>query len=149
MVKRMTRFAVHVACADGQSIDTFQLDAQSGALHPGQSMPLGVKVQCLAMHPSDRLLYAALATTPPTVRSLAVDGHTGDLTQFGDAELIAGMAYLGVDPSGSSLLGASYTDHLVSIMSLDDDGGMRPDTASSAAPGKHAHAVVKIGRAHV
>ncbi|MHA7275928.1 lactonase family protein [Arthrobacter sp. Hz1] len=138
----MTRFAVHVACADGQSIDTFRLDTRSGALDAGQSLALGVKVQCLAIHPSDRLLYAALATTPPTVRSLAIDGSTGDLRPHGTAELIAGMAYLGVDPSCGHLLGASYTDHLVSVMSLDDDGGMLPGTASSAAPGKHAHAVV-------
>ncbi|MHA7154310.1 lactonase family protein [Arthrobacter sp. TMN-50] len=138
----MTRFAVHVACADGQSIDTFQLDNRTGTLDPGRSLPLGVKVQCLAMHPSDRLLYAALATTPPTVRLLAIDASTGDLVPRGDAELVAGMAYLAVDPSGGHLLGASYTDHLVSVMSLDDDGGMRPDTESSAAPGKHAHAVV-------
>ncbi|WP_035764609.1 beta-propeller fold lactonase family protein [Arthrobacter sp. H20] len=138
----MTEFAVHVACADGQSIDTFALDAGSGTLSATQSLPLGVKVQCLAMHPTDRVLYAALATTPPTVRSLAIDASTGRLAPRQDAALVAGLAYMGVDPSGAHLLGASYTDHLISVMSLDDDGGIPPGAGLSEVPGKHAHAVV-------
>ena len=138
----MTRFAVHVACADGQSIDTFQLDTDSGALTPGQSLPLGVKVQCLAMHPSNRVLYAALATAPPSVTALSIDSGSGNLAPGENADLVAGMAYLGVDPSGNHLLGASYSDHLISVMNLDDDGAMVPGSATSEAPGTHAHAVV-------
>ena len=75
----MTRFAVHVACADGQSIDTFQLDTGAGTLTTSRSLPLGSKVQCLAVHPAGRVLYAALATAEPSVRSLAIDSKTGSL----------------------------------------------------------------------
>ncbi|GAA1112212.1 beta-propeller fold lactonase family protein [Arthrobacter flavus] len=141
-LRYMTRFAVHVACADGQSIDTFELDATSGTLAPGQSLPLGVKVQCLAMHPFSPVLYAALATSPPSVTSLSIDSSSGSLATTHAADLVAGMAYLSVDPAGNHLLGASYTDHLVSVMKLDDDGGVVTDTTASEAPGAHAHAVV-------
>lgn len=138
----MTRFAVHVACADGQSIDTFLLDTGAGSLTAGPSLLLGSKVQCLAMHPENRVLYAALATSPPTVRSLTINGQDGALTPAQDSDLPAGMAYLSVSPAGTALLGASYDDHLVSVMNLDADGGMLPDTTSTEAPGEHAHAVV-------
>ncbi|MBP2214907.1 beta-propeller fold lactonase family protein [Arthrobacter sp. CAN_C5] len=138
----MTRFAVHVACADAQSIDTFQLDTGAGALTSGPSLALESKVQCLAMHPEGSVLYAALATSPPTVRSLTIGGQDGALTPGPDADLPAGMAYLSVSPAGNALLGASYNDHLVSVMNLDADGGILPDTTSTEAPGEHAHAVV-------
>lgn len=138
----MTRFAVHVACADAQSIDTFQLDTGVGTLTSGPSLALESKVQCLAMHPEGRVLYAALATSPPTVRSLTIGGRDGALTPGPDADLPAGMAYLSVSPAGNALLGASYSDHLVSVMNLDADGGILPDTTSTEAPGEHAHAVV-------
>lgn len=138
----MTRFAVHVACADGQSIDTFQLDTGTGALTSGPSLALGSKVQCLAMHPQGRVLYAALATSQPTVQSLTIDGQDGALTPGKTADLPAGMAFLSVGADAGALLGASYGDHLVSVMTLDTDGVMLPDTTSTEAPGEHAHAIL-------
>lgn len=137
----MSRFAVHVACNEGQKIEVLLFDAASGSLTPLSQLPTSAPVSCLAVHPAREKLYAALATDPPSIVSLDIDAN-GSLRQTATAPAVARLAYLSLDPAGRVLFGASYEGSFVSVAVVDEQGNVQ-DTPKELRPtGRHAHAVL-------
>ena len=137
----MTRFAVYVACWQGEKIDVLLFDSTSGTLIPLSEFATAAPVHCLALNPAKRMLYAALGTTPPSVESLNIAAR-GSLQHSATANSIARLAYLSLDPAGRHLLGASYEGNFVSVARIHDSGRVLNASSCRRGPGRHAHAVL-------
>lgn len=134
----MTRFAVYVACWQGQKIDVLLLDSTSGSLTPLSGFSTAAPVHCLAPNPAKGILYAALATTPPSVESLTITSG-GSLEHSATAGSVARLAYLSLDQRGRYLLGASYEGSFVSAARLHSSGRALDAPTSLSSPGRNAH----------
>ena len=137
----MTHFAVYVACWQSQRVDVLLLHSTSGSLTPLSGFSTVAPVHCLALNPAKGMLYAALATTPPSVESLTITSG-GSLEHSATADSVARLAYLSLDQSGRFLLGASYEGNFVSATRLDHGGRALDAPSSLRRPGRNAHAAL-------
>jgi 6-phosphogluconolactonase len=137
----VTHFAVYIACWQSQKIDILLLDSTSGSLTPLSEFSAAAPVLCLALNPEKGMLYAALATTPPSVESLTITSG-GSLEHSATTGSIARLAYLSLDRRGRYLLGASYEGNFVSAARLHTSGRALDAPSSLRSPGRHAHAAL-------
>lgn len=133
----MGSIPVYVGCAEGRAINVFGLDPDSGTLRPRGTLAAGSEIQWLASEPDSDVLYAALRSDPPSVAAFRAAAGSGMPEQVGWGSLPASMAYLSLDRTGKHLLGASYTDDLVSVSGLSGT-----PVSARRSPGRHAHCVL-------
>ncbi|ARO15301.1 6-phosphogluconolactonase [Ketogulonicigenium robustum] len=133
---------VHVAAGGDGTIDSYHLDHASGALTPLQRAEIGPNVAPLTVSADGTRLYAAIWDGAAQVVSLIRDPATGALQPDGTADLIDGIAFIGLDGAGRTLLGASYNGNAVTAMPIDADGRAVGDALQVLPAGRNAHAII-------
>ncbi|WP_110655339.1 lactonase family protein [Salinicola halimionae] len=131
---------VYVSNADDGTITSYTLDRDRGTLQPLVTTAAGGNVMPMALSPDQHHLYAAIRSEPYRVVTYRLDSASGVLTEQGSGTLPVSMANIDVDPSGSYLFGASYSDDVVSVSPIDD-AGIVGDARQTVATGHHAHAM--------
>jgi 6-phosphogluconolactonase len=127
MTNANSRTCVYVVASDSGEVFSLELDPQSGALTPLQTVPIrGGEAQgggCpAAVSPDKRFFYVALRTAPFAVLSFAIDPGNGNLTLLGEAPLGDHMAYIATDNTGRWLLGASFPGDYLNVSPIGSDG---------------------------
>jgi 6-phosphogluconolactonase len=141
-----------------KGIYTSRLDLATGALSAPELAAETPSPSYLAVHPSQRFLYAANEVAKfegqdsGSVTAFAVDRATGKLTQLNQqASKGGGPAHVIVDHAGRNVLVANYGGGSVAALAIGTDGLLKPassfvqHTGSSVDPkrqaGPHAHSV--------
>jgi 6-phosphogluconolactonase len=144
--------------AKSKGIYRARLDTATGRLSKAELVAECNDPAFLAVHPTERFLYAIDEGTDPAktpgrgVRAYAVDGHTGALTFLNEQSAGgAGPCHLTVDPDGKCVLVANYSGGSVAALPLSSDGRLSAPTTvlqhsgSSVNPtrqkGPHAHGI--------
>jgi 6-phosphogluconolactonase len=124
----------------------------------GKLTPLGVAAETsnpsfLAVHPSQRFLYAVNENNNGTVTAFSIDQDSGKLKQLNQVSSKGGgPCHLTTDRSGRWLYVANYNTGSIAAFPINDDGSLGESSAfiqhtgSSVNPqrqkGPHAHATV-------
>src|SRR5687768_8917816 len=115
--------------AKSKGIYRARLDTATGRLSAAEIVAECNDPAFLAVHPTERFLYAIDEGTDPGktpgrgVRAYAVDGHTGALTFLNEQSAGgAGPCHLTVDPDGKCVLVANYGGGSVAALPLSADG---------------------------
>jgi len=132
--------AVYVSNADSGSVSVLALDEERGTLATLQTVSLGGTLMPMALSPDRRRLFVARRSEPLAAITLEVDSATGTLALAGEAPLPASMAYIVPDATGRWLLSASYSEHVVAVSRIGDDGIVLP-AHQVQRTGEHAHAI--------
>jgi 6-phosphogluconolactonase len=106
-----------------------------------QIIDIGSDVAALAVHPSRALLYASVRSVPG-VAVMSIDRRTGLLERVAEVAVSTQLVSLACDPGGRWLFGASYRDHIVTSMLLDDNGIPAAQLTDVFAAGSHPHCVL-------
>ncbi len=143
---------------NGQGIYLFEMDPNSGTLHPRETFASDQNPSWLALDPSEKFLFAANETADfagaksGSVSSFAVDRATGRLQVVNTVSSQgAGPAHLSVHPSGRYVFVANYAGGTIAVLPVTGNGhlGEARDTkqdqgapgslkAASAPPGSFA-----------
>ena len=135
-----------------------RLDPATGALTPPELAAETASPSYLAVHPSNRFLYAAnevrsfAGKESGSVSGFSVDRTTGKLTALNqEASVGRGPAYAVVDRAGRNVLVANYGGGSVAVLPIGPDGMLKPasafvqHTGSSVDPRRqrapHAHSI--------
>lgn len=143
---------------EGRGIYTAELDLDAGKLSPPRLAAEAVNPSFLAIHPSQKYLYAVGEVADfegkksGGVSAFAIDPKSGDLTlinQFPSGG--GGPCHLTVDATGKCVLVANYGGGSVACLPINDDGSLRAASTfiqhqgSSVDPqrqqGPHAHSI--------
>lgn len=136
------RTFVYVSAAVAGTIDIYDMDEATGTLTQVSSFEAGVAVMPTAVSPDKRHLYAVIRSEPYRVLTLAIDAATGRLAQKAVAPLPDSMAYISTDPSGRSLLAASYGGNKVAVLPIGKDGLVTEGARQVIPTGRNAHSIV-------
>jgi 6-phosphogluconolactonase len=132
-------------------IVVFRFDADTGALHPVQTVPEVVNPSWLTLDGREQILFAANEEAEGRVSAFARDAATGMLRPLND-QLSHGAdpCYVSLDPSGRYLLVANYSGGTVAVLPVAVDGQLEAATCvihhqgSSIRPeqeGAHPHMI--------
>lgn len=135
----MSATVVYVSNAESGSLSVFTLDETRGVLAPLQTLELGGIVMPIALDAARRRLIVARRSAPFAAVTCAI-ASDGRLTHLGDGPLPGSMAYVSLDATGRWLFGASYTEDLVSVSPVGDDG-LVGAPLHVIPTGRHAHAI--------
>jgi 6-phosphogluconolactonase len=135
--------------ADG--IAVFRFDADTGALHPVQTVPGVVNPSWLTLDAQEQILFAVNEEAEGRVSAFARDAATGELRPLND-QLSHGAdpCYVSLDPSGRYVLVANYSGGTVAVLPVSPDGRLEAATCvihhqgSSIRPeqeGAHPHMI--------
>src|SRR3954471_497127 len=135
--------------ADG--IAVFRFDADTGELHPVQTVPGVVNPSWLTLDGREQILFAVNEEDEGRVSTFARDAATGALRPLND-QLSHGAApcYVSLDPSGRYVLVANYSGGTVAVLPVAADGQLEAATCviqyqgSSIRPeqeGSHPHMI--------
>lgn len=108
-----------------------RLDPTTGALTQVAAVVVGEPLEFLALHPGGHLVYAL---GRQRVLAFAFDAHGGTLTPRGSAPTRTRGTHLEIDRSGRLLLVASYGEHLLTLLPLDEDGRPGPPLQQVGGP---------------
>jgi 6-phosphogluconolactonase len=108
-----------------------------------QIVDVGSDVAALAVHPNRTLLYASVRSVP-AVATMSIDPRTGRLDRVCDLPVPSQLVSLACDPGGRRLFGASYRDHVVVSLLLDDNGVPAARQTDVFAAGSHPHCVLPL-----
>ncbi|MEM9157502.1 MAG: lactonase family protein [Verrucomicrobiota bacterium] len=139
---------------EGQGIYRQAFDADSLELGEVQLAADGPKTGFQYVTGDESTLYSAVSDGPlGAVRAYSIDKDNGSLSLLNQVSTKGGgLCYVGMDRSEKFILGASYGDAVVSVLSTEDDGsvgepvfttqhegtsGVRPDRQEAA----HAHSI--------
>ena len=113
--------------ADG--IVVFRFDADTGALHPVQTVPGVVNPSWLTLDGREQILYAVNEEDEGRVSAFARDAATGKLRPLND-QLAHGAdpCYVSLDPSGRYVLVANYSGGTVAVLPVAADGQLEAAT---------------------
>jgi 6-phosphogluconolactonase len=139
--------------ADG--IAVFRFDADTGALHPMQTVPGVVNPSWLTFDGREQLLFAVNEGAEGRVSAFARDAATGMLHPLND-QLSHGAdpCYVSLDPSGRYLLVANYSGGTIAVLPVGTGGRLEAATCvihhqgSSIRPeqeGPHPHMIRPSG----
>src|SRR5215212_8365184 len=135
--------------ADG--IVVFRFDADTGGLHPVQTVPGVVNPSWLTLDGREQILFAVNEEDEGRISAFARDAATGTLRPLND-QLSHGAApcYVSLDPSGRFVLVANYSGGTVAVLPVAADGRLEAATCviqyqgSSIRPeqeGSHPHMI--------
>ncbi|NKB72322.1 MAG: beta-propeller fold lactonase family protein [Candidatus Latescibacteria bacterium] len=115
----------------GNSVTTYQYDADTGTLTPGQSLSTvppdhqGGACARMELHPSGRFLYAA-NRGHDSIAVFIIDPDTGALTANGQVPTAANPRSFDMDPSGRFLYAAGESaDRLIAYRIDPEDGALQ------------------------
>ncbi|WNL39464.1 beta-propeller fold lactonase family protein [Halomonas sp. PAMB 3232] len=131
---------VYVSNADDGAITSYILDRAAGTLEPLETTTAGEGVMPMAVSPDRHYLYASVRSEPFRVLTYRIDRETGALSQQGSGSLPASMPNIDTDQSGAYLFSASYSDNLVSVSPIDENGVVG-DAQQTVETGRNAHAI--------
>jgi 6-phosphogluconolactonase len=135
----MDRLRVYVGTyTDGESTGIYllRLDLASGTLTEGGAVAETRNPSFLAIHPSQRFLYAVNeigdynGTKSGAVSAFAIDPQTGGLTLLNqESSRGSGPCHLSVDRAGKNVLVANYGGGSIAVLPIRPDGRLGPATA--------------------
>lgn len=132
---------VYISNAEDGEIATYLL-TEAGNLVPRGRAKAAAALGPLALGPDRRRLYAAVRAKPFSVHVFAVDRASGSLTPHSVSPLAESFPYLSLDRTGTTLFGASYGAHLVTVNDVGADGRVAPEPRQVIPVGRHAHAIL-------
>jgi 6-phosphogluconolactonase len=119
-----------------KGIYAFRFDASTGKLTPMGLAAETTSQDYLAVHPSQRHLYAVKEGNESSgqnaglVSAFSINATTGKLTLLNEASTRgSGPCHLTVDRTGKNLLVANYTGGSVAVLPVNEDGSLRNATA--------------------
>jgi 6-phosphogluconolactonase len=113
--------------ADG--IAVFRFDADTGALHPVQTLAGVVNPSWLTLDAHQRVLFAVNEVAEGGVSAFARDTVTGEIRPLNDQRSHgADPCYVSLDPSGRYALVANYTGGTISVLPVAADGQLAAAT---------------------
>jgi 6-phosphogluconolactonase len=133
---------VYVSAAEDGIIDSYVMDAGTGALTPIGKAEAGKTVMPMAVAPDKKFLYAVVRSEPMRVLTYAIDSRSGALTQEATAPLPDSMAYASTDRSGRFLLTASYGGDKVAVSPIGGDGLITAAAIQVLPTGRNAHSIL-------
>ena len=118
---------VYVPIAGTNTLQIHQLDPASGTLILHNELVLPYPGRALCTSPDSNYLYVALQDESNTaVVSCKIDHDNGELTPFAQVDLEGHKScHMSTDRSGRFLLSAYYSDGLVTVHPIGDDGAAR------------------------
>ena len=145
--------------AKSKGIYVSRLDTETGTLSPAELAAESASPSFLAVHPTERFLYAVNETNTfggratGAVSAFAIDRITGMLKSLGQQSSEGpGPAHLSVDREGRNVLVANYGGGSVLVLPIKKDGGLSSGssfvqhTGHSVNPQRqkepHAHSIV-------
>jgi 6-phosphogluconolactonase len=140
---------VYASCATSREIWSFRLRTASGELDPlGVEQVPGVEGPSrsnvpLAFSPALDRLYAGIRAAPNPVSTYAVDPASGALTWLDAVPTEAPNTYLSTSRDGRSLLGASYTEHVLSVHRIDANGTLQAGASHLLSTPPKAHCILE------
>ena len=132
---------VYISNAEDGEIATYLL-TEAGNLVPRGRSKAAPALGPLALAPDRRHLYAAVRAKPFSVHVFAVDRTSGTLTPHSVSPLAESLPYLSLDRTGTTLFGASYGAHLVTVNDVAADGRVASEPRQVIPVGRHAHAIL-------
>jgi 6-phosphogluconolactonase len=132
---------VYVSNAEDGEIATYLLSATGDLVARGKAAAAG-SLGPLAVSPDRRHLFAAVRAKPFCVHVFGIDSASGALTPRSVSPLVESFPYLSLDRTGTTLFGASYSAHLVSVNAVEADGRVVPEPRQVIPVGRHAHAIL-------
>jgi len=133
---------VYVSAAEDGIIDSYVMDAGTGALTPIGKAEAGKTVMPMAVAPDKKFLYAVVRSEPMRVLTYAIDSKSGALTQKATAPLPDSMAYASTDRSSRFLLTASYGGDKVAVSPIGGDGLITAAATQVLPTGRNAHSIL-------
>src|SRR5690606_17171838 len=120
----------------GAGIYRVTFDPTSGSLSEPHRVADLVRPSFLAYSPDRRRLYA-INHGDDSIVGFTVDSAIGTLREINRQPLDAGgSCYIGVDPSGRTLVAISYGDAVVTAFPIRADGGLEPRSAQFRHEGR-------------
>ena len=133
---------VYVSDAEDATIDSYVMDARTGALTSIGKAEAGKTVMPMAVAPNMKFLFAVVRSQPMRVLTYAIDGNTGALTQKATAPLPDSMAYVSTDRSGRFLFTASYGGDKIAVSPIGADGLVTAEAIQVLPTGRNAHSIL-------
>ena len=132
---------VYVPIGGENSIQIHQLDATSGALTLKNELELPYPGRALCTDPGRNYVYVALHDeTNTAVVTCKIDPGNGGLTRIAEVDLEGHKScYLSTDRSGRFLLSAYYSDGLVTVHPIGDDGAAHGPPADRRETERYSH----------
>jgi 6-phosphogluconolactonase len=136
----------------GVGIYGYRFDSNSGKLEPMGVLGEADRPSFLAIHPTQRYLYAVSGAGGGTVTAFKIDASSGKLTPLNSVSSKgAGPCYVRVDSTGKNALVANYGGGSVAVMPIDTDGKLREASSfiqhsgtvadAKRQGGPHAHSI--------
>lgn len=137
---------LYVLNVDG-SVETFPIDAPSGALGAARTLEVARGYAVLALEPTGRFLYTGShLSLERSIQVYSIAQDTGEPTVVGSANLPEDPRRLAVDSSGKHLYAELFDGSIVTL-AIDPDTGALTTVASSAgvAPASDTPGFVTVG----
>jgi len=133
-------YHVYISLYGEGRIARYTMDAETGALEPGEDIALSGRPAYIAVDPDRRYMYVARKKSP-RITSFAIDLATGDLDELGTISVAADPAYLATDKTGRFLFSASYFDGITAVHRIGEDGAAVEAPIEWRATGMRAHCI--------
>jgi 6-phosphogluconolactonase len=132
---------VYVPIGGDNRLQIHALDPRSGKLTLKNELELPLPGRALCTDPGRNYLYVALHDeTTTAAASYEIDPGTGGLTPIGEVDFEGHKScYLSTDRSGRFLLSAYYSDGLVTVHPIGDDGAAHGPPADRCETEQYSH----------
>ncbi len=131
---------VYVSLSKEQSIAVFAVEKSNGELSLKQKIETPRSPGAMAFSASGDRLYVALKSNGG-IASFAL-GENGEASLLGTVAIEGSAGYLGVHPSGRFLLSSYYSEGMISVHQILDDGRLADEPVAVIETDERAHAVV-------
>lgn len=132
-------YALYVCLQDEDKLATFSMDAGTGQLTPGATLPVSGGPSVLALSLDRRVLYVG-HRTQQAISSFRIDA-AGGLTLQGTVATLHAPTFLAPDRTGRYLLVAYYQGGATAVYPLATDGSLGTTPCDTLATATGAHAI--------
>ncbi|MBC7235504.1 MAG: lactonase family protein [Chloroflexi bacterium] len=132
-------YTVYVSLQNDDTIATYDLDRESGALSGRREIKLEGGPAALAVDPGQRFLYCSLRRSKEYA-SLAI-GERGALQLLGKIPVEADACYIKTDRTGRTLLSASYGGGVIGSFRIGGEGVIISPPVQWIATARGAHCI--------
>jgi 6-phosphogluconolactonase len=133
-------YSLYVCLQDEDKIAAFAIDADTGALTPGEAVPAAGGPSVMAISPDRRTLYVG-HRTQPAISSFRIDQGTGGLALLGTVAQAHAPTFLAPDRTGRYMLCAYYQGGGAAVYRLGEDGAVGAPSHDWLATANGAHAI--------
>ncbi|MBI1369282.1 MAG: beta-propeller fold lactonase family protein [Planctomycetes bacterium] len=131
----------YVSVGGAGVVATYDLDSATGAISRRPDVAVGKDPGPIAISADGKRLYVA-ARGDKTVVVCDIDPATGTITPRHTTPLPGSAPFIAIDPTGRYLLAAYYTEGMVSVNRIDDDGNVVEGPVQVVKTDKNAHATI-------